>query len=253
VAPLAIGRRFNVPAFLQRLADLSLGKFFLLREILARAARLPVFGDKRRWLHVVRFPIEIVDLVVGPEKIFRVPMTFQAPRHAVRLGLIHHGHVIDLAVATETADAAIDVGGMIVKNVIGRAMDLDPRYRLAAFPARAHRFELRIVLRHLGVAIHARLRVGQIGMRRHVDKTVAVTAIHAQLRDMNVVREGHRLDWLITDTRIFWRPVVPGRGRQSADDDHAADGDLERYPIGPAREKVRHRRLEERRTERPPP
>ena len=89
-------------------------------------------------------------------------MAFQAPGHAVRLGVINHRHVIDRAVATETTDPAIHVRGVIVINVIGRAMELHPLDRLAGFPALPYRLELRIVLLHLGVAVHAGLRVRQI-------------------------------------------------------------------------------------------
>jgi hypothetical protein len=55
-----------------------------------------------------------------------MPMTFQTPRHAVRFRVIHDRHVIDLAVATRAADPAIYVRGVIVINVIGRAMELHP-------------------------------------------------------------------------------------------------------------------------------
>src|SRR5215831_45599 len=60
VAPLAICWRSNIPALLERLADLRL-------------------------LYVFRFPIEIKNLFLRPQKIFRMPMTFEAPRHAMRL------------------------------------------------------------------------------------------------------------------------------------------------------------------------
>src|SRR5882672_1744300 len=73
VAPLTILRRSNVPALLQRLADLGLRELFLLRKIFARVPWLAVFRHKLRRLHVLRFPIEIKNLILGPQKIFRVP------------------------------------------------------------------------------------------------------------------------------------------------------------------------------------
>src|SRR5437870_11352595 len=85
VAPLAICWRSNIPALLQRLADLGLSEFFLLGKISVHVAWLPVFRDKLSRLHVFRFPIEIADLLFRPQKIFRMPMAFEAPRHAMRL------------------------------------------------------------------------------------------------------------------------------------------------------------------------
>src|SRR6266436_8148207 len=126
VAPLTILWRSNVPALLQRLADLGLRKLFLLRKIFARVPWLPVFRDKRHRLHVLRFPIEIKNLILGTQEIFRVPMAFQAPGHAVRLGLINNRHLIDPTITTETTNAPLHLERMIVINVIDRAMDPHP-------------------------------------------------------------------------------------------------------------------------------
>ena len=109
VAPLAIGGRGNLPTIFQCLADLGLSELLLLRKIFARVARLTVLRDKLRRLNVLRFPIEIENLIIRPQIILWVPMTIQAPRHAVGLGDVHHRHVIDWAVATETADAPVHV------------------------------------------------------------------------------------------------------------------------------------------------
>src|SRR4029450_8357150 len=118
VASLAICWRSNLPALLQRLADLGLGELLLLRKIFARVARLTVLRNELRWLNILRFPIEIENLIIGPQIILGVPMAIQAPRHAVGLGDVPLRHVIDRAVAAETADAAIHVRRVIVINVI---------------------------------------------------------------------------------------------------------------------------------------
>jgi hypothetical protein len=241
VTTLTIDRRIDIPAFLQCLANLRLRELALFRPIFMHVIRMPVFRDKRRRLHVVRFPIEIENFFLGTKEIFRVPVTFQAPRHAVRFSLINLRHMIDLAVTTEAADAAIDVRGMVIINVIGRAMDLYPLDGLVRFPTRADRLELRIVLLHLRVAIHARLRVRQIRMRRHVDKTMAVTTIHPKLRDVDIVRKGHWLGGLITDPGIFRRDVIPSPGRQTTDNKHTANGDFKRQPGRPTWKEVRHK------------
>ena len=121
-------------------------------------------------------------------------------------------------------------------------MQLHPTDRLARFPTLTHRFQLWIVLLHLRVAIHARLRVRQIGMRRDFDKTMAVATIHPQLSHVHVVRERHRLNRFVTDAGILWRYIIPrGRGQPAGDDD-AGHRHLERQPVCPAWEKVlRHK------------
>src|SRR5215469_9572593 len=67
VAPLAVGRRSNLPALLQGLADLSLGELLLLRKIFSRVTWLTILRDKFRRFNVLRFPIEIENLIIRPE------------------------------------------------------------------------------------------------------------------------------------------------------------------------------------------
>ena len=86
-------------------------------------------------------------------------MAFETPRHAMRFGVIDDAHVIHVAVAAEATDAAIDVGRVIVKNVIRRAMNLHPLDRFASLPTLPDRLQLRIVLLHLRMAVHAGLGV----------------------------------------------------------------------------------------------
>src|SRR5438552_14160835 len=145
VASLAICWRSNLPALLQCLADLGLGELLLLRKIFERVARLTVLRDKLRRLNVLRFPIEIENLIIRPQIILRVPMAFQAPRHAVGLGDVNHRHVIDGSVATETADAPIHVRRVVVINVIYRAIEPYPLDCLTALPDLLHRLQLAIV------------------------------------------------------------------------------------------------------------
>src|SRR6266566_6712811 len=114
VASLAICWRSNLPALFQRLADLGLGELFLLRKIFACVARLTVLRDKLRWLNVLRFPIEIENLVIRPQIILGVPMAIQAPRHAVGLSDVNHRHVTDWSVASETADAPVHMRRVVV-------------------------------------------------------------------------------------------------------------------------------------------
>jgi hypothetical protein len=154
--------------------------------------------------------------------------------------------VIDLAMAARATDPAIHMRSVIVKNVIRRAMELDPFDGLPGLPAGADRFQFRIVLLDLLMARHAGLRVRQIRMRGDIDEAVAITAIHPELRDVDIVRERHRLDRLITDARVLRRNIIPGRAGQPADDQGSADGNLERQPVRPSWKKIRHKRLAQR-------
>ena len=90
VAPLTICWRSDLPALFQRLADLGLGEVLLLRKIFTRVAWLTVLRDKLRRLNILRFPIEIKNLIVRTQIIFGMPMAIQAARHAVGLGDVNH-------------------------------------------------------------------------------------------------------------------------------------------------------------------
>src|SRR5260370_2989559 len=162
VTTLASDRRIDVPSLFQRLADLGLRKLFFLRKIFASVMRLSVFRHKLRRFYVSRFPIEIEYLVFGPQKIFRMPMAFQTPRHALRLRMIDDRHMVDLTVTAKTTKSSVDVRAVIVKNIIGCAIDLHPIDRGACFHARPYWLQLRIIFLHPGVAGHAGLPVWQI-------------------------------------------------------------------------------------------
>ena len=209
MAPLAICWGSNLPALLQRLADLRLGELLLLRKIFARVARLTVLRDKLRRLNVLRFPIEIENLIIRPQIILGVSMAIQAPRHAVGLGDVNHRHVIDWSVATETADAPVHVRRVVVINVIDRAIEPHPLDWLTVFPAFLHRLQLGIVFCHLRMAVHACRGVGHVRLRGHFHEAVTVPAIHPQLGHVNIVRKRDRLDRLVSDFCVLRRGVIP--------------------------------------------
>jgi hypothetical protein len=94
---------------------------------------------------------------------------------------------------------------------------------------------------NLLVTVHTNLSGWQIRVRSDLDKAMAIPAIHSQLGHMDIVREGYRLNRLVTDARIFGRSVVPrGRGR-SANNQSAAHRNLQREPVGPAWEEICHK------------
>ena len=227
VAPLAICYRSNLPALFQRLADLGLSEVLLLRKIFTRVAWLTVLRDKLCRFNVLRFPIEIENLIVRPQIILGVPMAIQAPRHAVGFGDVDHRHVIDVSVATETADAPVHVRRVVVINVIDRAIQPHPLDWLTAFPALLHRLQLGIVFRHLRMAVHACCSVGHVRLRGHFHETVTIPAIHPQLVHVNIVRKRNRLDRLVSDFCVLRRGVIPCRAGQATGDRNHADDHLE--------------------------
>ena len=70
-----------------------------------------------------------------------------------------------------------------------------------------------------------------IRMRGYFHEAVAITAVHSQLGHVNVVRERHRLDRLVTDLGIFRRHVIPSAGGKTAHDHEAANRQFERQPV----------------------
>src|SRR4029077_16402324 len=207
VATLTVCWRIDVPVLFQRLANLCLAKFLLLRQIVARIMWLPVLRNKFRRFHVVRVPIEIENLIFGPQKILGMPVAIETPRHAMRLRQIHRRHMIDGAVATETTNAAVHVCRMIVINVINGAIDPYPLYRVTRFPACPHRLQFGIIFLHLGMAIHAGLGVGHVRLCRHFHKAVTIAAIVSQLRNVLVVWKRHWLDRFVANLCVLWRRV----------------------------------------------
>ncbi len=240
VAPLAISWWSNLPALFQRLADLGLAELLLLRKIFTRVAWLTVFRDKLRRLNVLRFPIEIENLIVRPQIILGVAMAIQTPRHAVGLGDVNRRHVTDWSVATETADAPIHVRRVVVINVIDRAIQPHPLDWFTAFPALLHRLQLGIVFCHLRMAVHACRCVGHVRVRGHFHETVTIPAIHPQLGYVNIVRKRHRLDRLISNFCVLRCGVIPCGPSQSTCNYNQADEQLDRYPIRPAWKEIGH-------------
>ncbi len=241
MAGLAILRWFNVPAFLQRLADLNLGQMFLFRPVFSYALRLPVFRNEIGRIHVLRLPIEIGNLILRAKEILRMAVTLKAPRHAHRFRIINHGHVVDLAVAAGATDSAIHMRGVIIEDVIGQPVDPYPVDWSPVFPTLADRLEFRVVLLHLGVAVHAKLRVRNVRMRRDFNEAVAVTAIHSELADVDIVRERNWLDRLVADLGVFGGYVIPRGSGETADNQKAGYRHLKRQPVAPAWKKIRHR------------
>jgi len=140
MATLAGLRRVNVPLFLKFKTNL------LLR------------------LSAARLPIQVKDLVDRPQIILGMPMAVQAPTHRERFLLVNNIHVVHLPMAAHTADAAIDVDRMIEIRKVRHLVDFYPVDRVPALPALPDGGQFGIVGLNLGVAIHAGLRGGYVGV-----------------------------------------------------------------------------------------
>ena len=64
---------------------------------------------------------------------------------------------------------------------------------------------------------------------------VAISAGHAKLAHMELVRKRHGLCWLVTDTSIFGREVVPNEGHKAYDQQSGRDGDHTQPTVGVTR------------------
>jgi hypothetical protein len=179
-------------------------------------------------------------LALRSQKIFGMPMAFEAPSHAVRLRVINNRHGVDPSVTNGTANSAVHVSGVIIKDVVRRPMQLNPFDRLPILPTGPHRFQFRVFFLDLRVTRHAGLGVRHIRVRCDINEAVTIATIHSQLRNMHIVGERDRLHRLVPDTGVFWGDVIPSRGRQATDDKNRADRNFQRQPVGPAWKKVRH-------------
>ena len=113
--------------------------------------------------------------------------------------------MIDLPVTADAADAPIHMNCMIKISEIGYLVDPNPMHRLHDLTALLHGPTLGIIGQYLLVAMNTGLGGRYIRSRRYLYVRVTVSAIHAQLVDMHVVRKRNRLDRLISLAHVFWR------------------------------------------------
>jgi len=113
--------------------------------------------------------------------------------------------VIDLAVATDAADTTIHMHRVIKIGEVRDLMDFHPIYWLTCLPAFTHRGQFRIRGLDLGVAIHAGLSCRHVRVGGNFDVGMAISAIHSELSNMNIVGKRDRLDRLVSYAHIVRR------------------------------------------------
>ena len=128
----------------------------------------PVIYERLRLFHPgfalvdETFRIEVKDVFRMTKSGFGIAVTFQAETHAERLRMRDGVHLVDLAVALDARNAAVHVDGVIKIGVVRRFVDPDPRNGLAGGGTLPDRREERTRRLDLVMAVHARLRRGNI-------------------------------------------------------------------------------------------
>ena len=124
-----------------------------------------------------------------------VAVAVEAPAHAQRRHQGHGFHLVDAAMAGDAADAGRHVCAVVEIGVVGQLVDPNPAHRPAAVSAFPNGREQRAVLLHQRMAVHhARARGWQVRDRRHLDRSVTVTAIETQFADVELVAGRDRLN-----------------------------------------------------------
>jgi hypothetical protein len=91
------------------------------------------------------------------------------------------------------------------------------------------------------MAVHARLRRGNVGDGRPLDRYVTVAAIETELTDVELVAVRNRLHRTIAHVRVPRGQVVPNAREYEDRSEATADGSDERELIPPGREDLAQR------------
>lgn len=193
--------RHRVSVF-DRVFAQQLRAFDLLMPLLVLSLVL-VFGltpDRGRPVHGEHF-------LPGPDELFGIAMTLEAPLHIQRCNLISERHQIDPAVTRRTTNALVHVNAVIEVNKVGQVVDARPAYRLTGPPALANGFQVRAIRPDLRVAVHA--RPGRRNSRKCglLNTRVTVAAIDPGVSDMMFVAELNRLLTRKEGLSVVGRPV----------------------------------------------
>ena len=138
-------------------------------------------------------------------------MTFEAPFHLQRLGLVDHRHLIDAAVTRRTTNAFVHVNAVVEIDVVGKIVNPSPFERLAGAEAGAHRLEIGAIRPDLFVTVHADRSRGNTRRRGCLNRCVAITAINAIIADVVFMAELNRLLNFNRLTRVPGRTANRGR------------------------------------------
>src|SRR4051812_25715399 len=103
---------------------------------------------------IAPLPIQVGDFVRRANLGGGITMAIKAECHAEWLGVVNFIHLIDLGMAFDATNAAVDVDRVVEVNKIGNAMDLNPFNRLTTGRAFANERQTWVVLEDLIMAVH---------------------------------------------------------------------------------------------------
>ena len=207
MAGSAAGFRMDVEGLLQFLAKIHGGLDLVV---------LGIFRD----IAIAVFEIE--DLLQRAEVLLGRAVAIKAPSHRVRLILIYHFHLVDVAVAALAGNPAVHVCGMIEIDIVRRLVDAHPFdrlpivFRVRRIHGNVERLQLRAVLLDVLVAVPASISSRHVRVPGNIRERVAVTTIKAELIDVDLVREWDRLVRLIAHYLRLWRRVVIDRSSNTS-------------------------------------
>lgn len=197
-----------------------------------RRVDLPVVDKSFQFGNGFRFrwplPIEIVNGFEWPDVLLRIAVALQAKCHTQRLGMVNHFHLVDLAVALDATDAAVDVGGVIEIDVVRGGVNSDPWDRITGFIASPHGCQCGTVHLDQTVAAHAGVGWWDVGVCSAVDMGVAVAAVHPQLIHVKGMAKGNRLRRSIADAGIFGCEIIGHSSCNRGDYEHNGYDNLDR-------------------------
>lgn len=150
-------------------------------------------------------------------------MALQAPTHGMRLGLIDDFHLVHITVTALARNPAIHVSGVVEVDVVRRLMHANPFDWLTVVTRkrRIHRAMKRrkfwAISLDVLVTVPARISRRHVRMTCDIDEGMAITTIQTKLVDVDLMRKGNRLRWLVTyDKSLGCRVVTEGQSHACA-------------------------------------
>ena len=180
-----------------------------------------------------RSPLHVGDLRDGSPVGAGVAVAVEAPAHAERLHLRDRFHLVDAAVAGDTADACRHVRVVREIGEVGKLVDANPAHRPTAGGAFANRCEQLAVLHHELMAVHAGPRRRHVRDGRNLDRGVTVAAIETKVADVELVAVRNGLNGTIADVCVPRGIEVPDARDHEDRTEAAREGGDDRELVPP--------------------
>jgi hypothetical protein len=155
-----------------------------------------VFPDKstaQRFLIDHRLPVHGKNLIVRPEILLGMTMTFEAPLHVHVRVLPRQRHEIHASMTRFASNAFVYMDTVIKVDEVGEIVHPIPSNRLILTQAGAYWFQHVAGCPDLLVTIHACCRWRDAGERTNLNRRMAIPAIDTDSPDMMLMAERNRL------------------------------------------------------------